>query len=85
MVRELVNCWDFKAVEALCNQLYPTGHGMRAAASEVSVTYFGYLEHALPAVEMSPMIVLMGNVGDAVEYRSNFVVLAGWLGDLVKA
>ena len=69
---KLVNWWDFKAVEALCNQLYPTGHGMHATASEVSVTYYGYPDYARPDVEMSPKIAPMGLIGDAIQYRANF-------------
>ena len=64
--------WDFKAVMTLCNQLYPTGHGSHATASEVSVTYFGYPDHARPDVEMSPKIAPSGKIGDAVQYRRDF-------------
>ncbi|MEL6474322.1 MAG: creatininase family protein [Pseudomonadota bacterium] len=69
---KLVNWWDYKPVVALCNKLYPTGHGMHATASEVSVTYFGYPDYAKSDVEMSPKIAPNGPIGDAVQYRASF-------------
>ncbi len=68
----LRNWWDYKEVKSLCDELYPTGHGMHATASEVSVTYFGYPGHARSDVEMSPKIAPVGQIGDAVQYRRQF-------------
>ena len=64
---KLVNWWDYKPVMSLCNELYPKGHGMHATASEVSVTYFAYPEHAKTDVSMSPKIAPKGGIGDAVQ------------------
>lgn len=68
---KLVNWWDYKSVQKLAAELYPTGHGMHATASEVSVTYFAYPEHQ-KKVEMSPKIAPMGGISDAVQYRRDF-------------
>ena len=68
----LRNWWDYKEVKSLCDELYPTGHGAHATASEVSVTYFGYPDHARADVKMSPKIAPMGKIGDAVQYRRQF-------------
>ncbi len=67
-----VNWWDYKSVETLYKQLYPTGHGMHATASEVSVTYYAYPDHQKSDVEMSPKIAPVGRIGDAVQYRADF-------------
>lgn len=67
-----VNWWDYKPVEELYRRLYPTGHGMHATASEVSVTYYAYPEHQKSDVEMSPKIAPVGRIGDAVQYRADF-------------
>ena len=64
--------WDFKSVMSLCNQLYPVGHGSHATASEVSVTYYGYPDHARTDVAMTPKIAPNGKIGDAVQYRRDF-------------
>ena len=69
---KLVNWWDYSEVQRLCNELYPVGHGMHATASEVSVTYAAYPEHAKSHVKMSPKIAPNGTIGDAVQYRRDF-------------
>ncbi|HPE47029.1 MAG TPA: creatininase family protein [Hyphomonas sp.] len=66
------NWWDFVSVMNLCNQLYPTGHGSHATASEVSVTYHAYPDRARPEVQMSPKIAPTGTISDAVSYRRDF-------------
>lgn len=68
----LRNWWDLDGVMALCKQLYPTGHGMHATASEVSVTYHGYPDYQPQGVEMSPKIAPTGKIGDALQYRDAF-------------
>jgi len=69
---KLVNWWDYSSVQSLIGKLYPTGHGMHATASEVSVTYYAYPEHAKSDVKMSPKIAPMGRISDAVQYRRDF-------------
>ncbi|MEO0785085.1 MAG: creatininase family protein [Pseudomonadota bacterium] len=69
---KLRNWWDYKEVKRLCEDLYPVGHGAHATASEVSVTYFGYPDHARHDVEMSPKVAPFGSIGDAVQYRAKF-------------
>lgn len=66
------NWWDFKDVMGLCNKLYPVGHGAHATASEVSVTFHAYPEHAKRDVKMTPKIAPNGPIGDALQYRANF-------------
>lgn len=66
------NWWDFKDVMGLCNRLYPTGHGVHATASEVSVTFYAYPDHAKTDVDMSPKIAASGPISDAIEYRASF-------------
>lgn len=68
----LRNWWDLDGVMSLCKRLYPTGHGMHATASEVSVTYHGYPDYQPQGVEMSPKIAPTGKIGDALQYRAQF-------------
>ena len=64
--------WDFREVMNLCNQLYPSGHGSHATASEVSVTYWAYPDRERQHTEMSPKIAPNGTISDAVRYRRDF-------------
>ena len=68
----LRNWWDYKEVRALCEELYPVGHGSHATASEVSVTWYGYPDHARREVELSPKVAPRGRIGDAFQYRRRF-------------
>jgi creatinine amidohydrolase len=64
--------WDFREVMNLCNQLYPSGHGSHATASEVSVTYWAYPDRERQHTVMSPKIAPNGTISDAVRYRRDF-------------
>ena len=67
-----VNWWEFQPVMALCQKLYPKGHGLHATASEVSVTWAAYPDEARTEVDMSPKIAPLGRFGDAEQYRAAF-------------
>ena len=67
----LRNWWELPGVFDLCKELYPTGHGAHATASEVSVTFYAYPE-AQKQVEMSPKIAPMGTFTTADNYRKKF-------------
>lgn len=67
----LRNWWELPGVQDVIKQLFPVGEGHHAAASEVSVTYFGYPE-AQKRVTMSPKIAPMGTIHDAADYRAQF-------------
>ncbi len=67
----LKNWWEFREVLALCNRLYPEGHGSHATPSEVAVTYFAYPD-AVKTVAMEPKIAPTGPIRDADDYRRRF-------------
>ncbi len=68
---KLRNWWELDKVGALCNRLYPQGHGSHATPSEVSVTYYGYPE-AVKDAAMTPEIAPSGSFHDADDYRRRF-------------
>ena len=41
-VLKLRNWWDLPGINSLCNQIFPTGHGMHATPSEIAVTQAAY-------------------------------------------
>ncbi|MCW5724952.1 MAG: creatininase family protein [Maricaulaceae bacterium] len=65
------NWWELPGVMDVCKQLFPTGDGSHATASEVAVTYYGYPQ-AVKDVSMSPKIAPEGDFTDAADYRRNF-------------
>ena len=66
-----INWWELPGVMSVCKQLFPTGDGMHATASEVAVTYAGYPDQ-VRNVEMSPKIAPVGFFRDANHYRDIF-------------
>lgn len=71
MTMKLRNWWDLPGVTALCNRLFPTGHGMHATPSEIAVTQAAYPDHIKTAA-YSPQIAPNGPIRDALDYRARF-------------
>jgi creatinine amidohydrolase/Fe(II)-dependent formamide hydrolase-like protein len=70
-VLKLRNWWDLPGVNALCNQIFPTGHGMHATPSEIAVTQAAYPDR-IKTAEYSPRIAPVGPIRDALDYRARF-------------
>ncbi|CAN5219861.1 creatininase family protein [soil metagenome] len=70
-VLKLRNWWDLPGVMGLCNQLFPTGHGMHATPSEIAVTQAAY-PHRIKTVAYSPTIAPNGPIREALDYRARF-------------
>ena len=70
-VLKLKNWWDLPGVMGLCNQLFPTGHGMHATPSEIAVTQAAYPDR-IKAADYSPKIAPSGPIRDALDYRARF-------------
>ena len=68
---KLVNWWDLPGVLALCNRLFPSGHGMHATPSEIAVTQARWPESARTG-ECVPRIAPVGPIRDALDYRARF-------------
>jgi len=70
-VLKLKNWWDLPGVNSLCNQIFPTGHGMHATPSEIAVTQAAYPDRIKHA-DYSPRIAPSGPIRDALDYRARF-------------
>lgn len=71
MTLKLRNWWDLPGVTALCNGLFPTGHGMHATPSEIAVTQAAYPDR-IKTAGYSPQIAPLGPIRDALDYRARF-------------
>jgi creatinine amidohydrolase len=71
MVMKLRNWWDLPGVTALCNRLFPTGHGAHATPSEIAVTQAAYPDR-IKTASYSPQIAPNGPIRDALDYRARF-------------
>lgn len=71
MTLKLRNWWDLPGVTALCNGLFPTGHGMHATPSEIAVTQAAYPDR-IKTASYSPQIAPSGPIRDALDYRARF-------------
>lgn len=67
----LRNWWELKGVLALCNRLFPSGHGMHATPSEIAVTQARWPDSARMA-DYTPRIAPTGPIRDALDYRARF-------------
>lgn len=70
-VLKLKNWWDLPGVHGLCNQIFPTGHGMHATPSEIAVTQAAYPDR-IKTADYSPTIAPSGPIRDALDYRARF-------------
>jgi len=70
-VLKLKNWWDLPGVHGLCNQIFPTGHGMHATPSEIAVTQAAYPDR-IKTADYSPRIAPSGPIRDALDYRARF-------------
>ena len=67
----LRNWWDSAGIKALSRELYPTGEGSHATASEVALTWYGYPE-TINRTQLEPRIAPNGSFADAENFRQNF-------------
>ena len=58
-------------IKRLSAELYPTGEGSHATASEVALTWYKYPE-TIQRKEMEPRIAPNGSFADAEDYRRTF-------------
>ncbi|WP_300532464.1 creatininase family protein [Maricaulis sp.] len=65
------NWWELAGVMDTCRQLFPSGDGSHATASEISVTLHGY-PHSAKTAAMSPRIAADGPFTDAADFRASF-------------
>lgn len=70
-ILKLRNWWDLPGVTAVCNEIFPTGHGMHATPSEIAVTQAAYPDRVKTA-DYSPRIAPVGPIRDALDYRARF-------------
>ena len=67
----LRNWWDSPAIKRLSAELYPTGEGSHATASEVALTWYKYPE-TMNRTQLEPRIAPNGSFADAEDYRRAF-------------
>ena len=67
----LRNWWDGAGIKALSRELYPTGEGSHATASEVALTWYKYPE-TMNRTQLEPRIAPNGSFADAEDYRRAF-------------
>lgn len=63
--------WQYENVHALCQQLYPEGHGSHATPSEVAITQYAYPE-IIKRAALEPRIAPTGRFSNAEDYRAAF-------------
>ena len=68
---KLRNWWDLPGVMALCNRLFPTGHGSHATPSEVAVTQFAY-PNAIKRADYTPRVAPTGPIREAHDFRQRY-------------
>lgn len=68
---KLRNWWDLPGITALCNEIFPEGHGWHATPAEIAVTQAAY-PHCVKTAEYSPKIAPVGPIRDALDYRARF-------------
>jgi creatinine amidohydrolase len=67
----LRNWWDGPGIRALQKELYPSGEGSHATASEVALTWYKYPE-TMNRTPLEPRIAPNGTFADAEDYRRVF-------------
>jgi creatinine amidohydrolase len=67
----LRNWWDGSGIRALQKELYPSGEGSHATASEVALTWYKYPE-TMNRTQLEPRIAPNGSFADAEDYRRVF-------------
>ena len=60
----LRNWWDSAGIKQLSRELYPTGEGSHATASEVALTWYKYPE-TMDRTQLEPRIAPNGSFADA--------------------
>ncbi|MCK9993566.1 MAG: creatinine amidohydrolase [Alphaproteobacteria bacterium] len=63
--------WQFESVHALCQTLYPEGHGSHATPSEVAITQYAFPD-AIKSAALEPRIAPTGRFTNAEDYRAAF-------------
>jgi len=67
----LRNWWDSPGIKRLSSELYPTGEGSHATASEVALTWYKYPE-TMDRRVLEPRIAPNGSFADSEDYRRAF-------------
>jgi creatinine amidohydrolase len=67
----LRNWWDGAGIRQLQKELYPSGEGSHATASEVALTWYKYPE-TMNRTPLEPRIAPNGSFADAEDYRRAF-------------
>ena len=67
----LRNWWDSPGIKRLSAELYPTGEGSHATASEVALTWYKYPE-TMDRRVLEPRIAPNGSFADSEDYRRAF-------------
>jgi creatinine amidohydrolase len=67
----LRNWWDSPGIKRLSSELYPTGEGSHATASEVALTWYKYPE-TMDRRVLEPRIAPTGSFADSEDYRRTF-------------
>ncbi len=68
---KLKNWWDLPGVMALCNRLFPEGHGSHATPSEIAITQFAYPD-AIKSANYAPRIAPTGPIREAADFRARY-------------
>ena len=68
---KLRNWWELPGVLGLCNQLFPTGHGSHATASEIAVTQYAYPDR-IKRADYAPAIAPTGPIREALDFRARY-------------
>ncbi|MFZ5930005.1 MAG: creatininase family protein [Pseudomonadota bacterium] len=63
--------WQYEGVHALCQTLYPEGHGSHATPSEVAITQYAY-PNAIKTAPLEPRIAATGRFSGPEDYRAKF-------------
>lgn len=63
--------WQYEGVHALCQTLYPEGHGSHATPSEVAITQYAY-PNAIKRALLDPRIAPTGGFSGPEDYRAKF-------------
>jgi creatinine amidohydrolase/Fe(II)-dependent formamide hydrolase-like protein len=68
---KLKNWWELPGVMAICNRLFPEGHGSHATPSEIAVTQFAYPDF-IKSANYAPRIAPTGPIREAADFRARY-------------
>jgi hypothetical protein len=68
---KLRSWWQLPKVGELAENLFPSGHGSHATASEIAITQSAFSDH-IKRVVCTPQVAPAGPIRDAIDYHARF-------------